>query len=59
MDRADSERQSGRKVQKEERMVFCPACASAPDLVMSILDTRKGRMVRLFECKCGAMIWDD
>jgi formate dehydrogenase maturation protein FdhE len=59
MDRADSERRSDRRVQKEERMIFCRACASTPDLVVSILDTRKGRMVRLFECKCGEMIWDD
>jgi formate dehydrogenase maturation protein FdhE len=59
MDRADSERQSDRKVQKEERTTFCPACASTPDLVVSILDSRKGRVVRLFECKCGEMIWDD
>ena len=58
MDRADSERQSD-KIQKEERMMFCPACASTPDPVISILDSRKGRTVRLFECKCGEMIWDD
>ena len=59
MDRADSERQSDRKVQKEERTTICPACASTPDLIVSILDSRKGRVVRLFECKCGEMIWDD
>ena len=59
MDRADSERRSDRRVQKQERIIFCPTCASAPGLVVSILDTHKGRMVRLFECKCGEMIWDD
>jgi formate dehydrogenase maturation protein FdhE len=59
MDRADSDRHSDRRVQKKERSIFCPACASTPHLVVSILDTRKGRMVRLFECKCGEMIWDD
>jgi formate dehydrogenase maturation protein FdhE len=59
MDRADSERRSDRRVQKQERIIFCSACASTPNLVVSILDTSKGRMVRLFECKCGEMIWDD
>jgi formate dehydrogenase maturation protein FdhE len=59
MDRADSERRSDSRAQKKERIIFCPTCASTPDLVVSILDTRKGRMVRLLECKCGEMIWDD
>jgi len=59
MDRANSERHSDRRVQKDERTVFCQTCASTPHLVVSILDTRKGRTVRLFECKCGEMIWDD
>jgi formate dehydrogenase maturation protein FdhE len=59
MDRADSERRSDNKVREDERMLFCPACASTPNLVISILDSRKGRTVRLFECGCGEIIWDE
>ena len=59
MNRADSEHQSDRRVRKQERIIFCTACASTPDLVVSILDTRTGRMVRLLHCKCGELIWDD
>jgi formate dehydrogenase maturation protein FdhE len=37
----------------------CPACASAPSRVMVILDTRNGKTVRLYECQCGGLLWDD
>jgi len=59
MDRVDSERHSDSRVNKDERIIFCPSCASNPDLIVSILDTLKGRTVRLFECSCGELIWDD
>jgi formate dehydrogenase maturation protein FdhE len=59
MDRADSERRSDNRGRNDERMIFCPVCASSPNLIISILDTRKGRTVRLFECGCGEIIWDD
>jgi formate dehydrogenase maturation protein FdhE len=59
MDRADSERRSDNKARNDERIIFCPTCASTPNLIVSILDTRKGRTVRLFECGCGEIIWDD
>jgi formate dehydrogenase maturation protein FdhE len=59
MDRADSEPQSDSTVQNDERMIFCPICASIPNLIVSMLDTCKGRTVRLYECQCGEVIWDD
>lgn len=37
----------------------CPTCAAFPRLAQSILDTRKGKTVRLYQCKCGERIWDD
>jgi formate dehydrogenase maturation protein FdhE len=61
MDRADSEQHVNDRVQNQndERIIFCPTCASNPDLIISMLDTCKGRTVRLFECQCGEVIWDD
>jgi formate dehydrogenase maturation protein FdhE len=59
MDRADSERHSDRRVKNDKRTILCPTCASSPHLIVSILDTGKGKTVRLFECGCGEIIWDD
>jgi hypothetical protein len=59
MDRANSEQQSDSGARDDDRIIFCPACASSPGLIISLLDTTKGRTVRLFECRCGELIWDD
>lgn len=37
----------------------CPTCAALPRLTQSILDPRKGRTVRLYQCQCGERVWDD
>ncbi|HWY76353.1 MAG TPA: hypothetical protein VN281_12085 [Verrucomicrobiae bacterium] len=38
----------------------CPAGAvSAPRLILKFLDVRRGKTVRLYQCKCGEYIWDD
>jgi hypothetical protein len=37
----------------------CPTCAALPRLTQSILDPRKGRTVRLYQCQCGERMWDD
>ena len=37
----------------------CPACAALVHPVHTILDPAKGRTVRVFECECGELIWDD
>jgi hypothetical protein len=58
MNRADPGRRLGKEVQDDE-MIFCPTCASRPRLIISILDSRKGRTVRMFECRCGEVVWDD
>jgi len=39
--------------------VFCPTCTRKPDVVIPILDTRRGRTVRMFLCECGEIVWDD
>jgi formate dehydrogenase maturation protein FdhE len=59
MDRADPNKRSGNEAQDDDLIVFCPTCASQPRLLIAILDSRKGKTVRLFECQCGEVVWDD
>ncbi len=38
----------------------CPNCATPLRLRQTMLDPRRGRTVRLFECgSCGERLWDD
>jgi len=38
----------------------CPRCEEARlRLVQTMLDPRKGKTIRIFECQCGESIWDD
>jgi hypothetical protein len=37
----------------------CPSCNALPTLVDTMLDPRKGRIVRLYRCSCGERIWDE
>jgi hypothetical protein len=37
----------------------CTNCGAPPHLIQTLLDTRHGKSVRLFECKCGKLIWED
>lgn len=55
---ADPDKRPGNKARDDDRF-FCSTCASKPLRVIVILDTRKGRTVRLFKCECGELIWDD
>lgn len=39
---------------------ICPRCEEGGlRLVQTILDPRKGKTIRIFECQCGECIWDD
>src|SRR6516165_4699179 len=58
MDRTDPGKRLGKEVQDDDTF-FCPTCASRPCLMISILDSHKGRTVRIFECRCGEIVWDD
>jgi len=58
MDRTDPGKRLGEEAQDDD-IVFCPTCTLRPRLIISILDTRKGRTVRMFECRCGEIVWDD
>jgi hypothetical protein len=59
MDRSDQDRRLGWEAHQNDNVFFCPTCASRPRLRIAILDSRKGRTVRLFECRCGEIVWDD
>jgi formate dehydrogenase maturation protein FdhE len=59
MDRNDPEKRSGNEARDDDQVMFCPTCASQPRLRIAILDSRKGKTVRVFECRCGEIIWDD
>jgi hypothetical protein len=37
----------------------CTSCASSLRLTQTLLDPRKGKTIRLYQCKCGVRIWDD
>jgi hypothetical protein len=37
----------------------CPACGGLPRVHVKFLDSQRGKMIRLYRCKCGARVWDD
>jgi len=49
---------SGKRNQRET-VRRCPACAALVHPAHIILDPAKARTVRVFECECGELIWDD
>jgi hypothetical protein len=36
----------------------CRSCSASLRLARELLDTRKGKTIRLFRCACGERIWD-
>jgi hypothetical protein len=57
MDRSDPNERSGRDVRKGDA-VFCPKCATALHIFIDILDSRNGKVFRLFRCACGEFFWN-
>jgi hypothetical protein len=47
------------KQQNQDRRKRCPTCAAFPRLAHSMLNSRNGRTVRLYQFDCGERIWDD
>jgi DNA-directed RNA polymerase subunit RPC12/RpoP len=46
--------------QMKHRQRRCPRCTVSYRLTYSILDSRRGRTVRLYQCAdCGARLWED
>jgi hypothetical protein len=42
---------------KEE--LKCIRCGDRPNIVQIMLDPRRGKTLRMYECRCGERIWDD
>jgi hypothetical protein len=55
----EPEMRPGNEAGDDDHVIFCPTCALQPRLLIAILDSRKGKTVHVFECKCGEVIWDD
>jgi hypothetical protein len=36
----------------------CRSCSASPRLARELLNARKGKTIRLFQCVCGERIWD-
>ena len=45
---------SGKETCEDRR---CERCDAQPRLVREMLDSRSGKTVRMFECKCGERAW--
>jgi hypothetical protein len=54
---SDSEKRLGNETRDE--VMFCAKCASQLRLLIALLDSRKNKTVRVFECQCGEVVWDD
>ena len=37
----------------------CIRCGDRPNIVQIMLDPRRGKTLRMYECRCGERIWDD
>ena len=59
MDPSGPEKQPGNEARDGDQVIFCRTCALKPRLRIAMLDSRKGKTVRVFECECGEVIWDD
>jgi len=42
-----------------DRRRRCPACAAMPQLAHKLVDPRTGNIVRVYQCQCDEIIWDD
>jgi hypothetical protein len=58
MDNSDPNKRPGNEA-RDDQVMFCPTCASQLRLLIAILDSRKNKTVRAFECHCGKVVWDD
>jgi len=52
---------SARKLTAEETReeLKCIRCGDRPTIVQIMLDPRRGKTLRVYECRCGERIWDD
>jgi hypothetical protein len=45
---------SGTETQEDRR---CLRCDGQPSLVRQMLDSRSGKTIRMFKCRCGEQTW--
>jgi hypothetical protein len=45
---------TGRTTVEDRR---CTRCGAQPQLIRTMLDSVKGRTIRMFKCDCGERIW--
>jgi hypothetical protein len=55
MDYYAGERSLAKSTQEDRR---CIDCGARPHVIRTLLDTRHGKSVRVFECQCGKLIWE-
>ena len=58
MDSIDLAERLGRETREDDGLL-CPKCAIRLQLVIKLLDSCKGKTVRMFRCECGELVWDD
>ena len=56
MDRIDPNARLGAKAGESDPC--CPKCATTPRVFVDILDSRNGKVFRLFRCECGEFFWN-
>ena len=42
---------------RESDDAVCPRCDAQPRFVIAVLDSRIGKTFRMFECRCGEIVW--
>jgi hypothetical protein len=47
------------KIQIRAENRRCVSCAAFARLLYTMLDSRTGKSVRLYQCQCGERIWDE
>jgi hypothetical protein len=40
-------------------LCLCNRCGAVPTEVQTLLDSRKGKSVRIMRCKCGEQSWSE
>jgi len=45
---------------QDRTRALCPTCRGfSCQIVHTFLDSRTGKVIRVFRCRCGEHIWDD
>ena len=50
---------TGEETEETKEELRCIRCGDRPNIVQIMLDPRRGKTLRMYECRCGERIWDD